>query len=202
MKKSFIAASLALAAVAARRRWPPRRRTSPSSTASRCRRRASTRSSARSRSRPRSAASRCRPTSRSMVRDKVVTDEILRQEAERRGLGRLGRLQVADGARAPEHPDRPAARRTSTRRPPSPTPTIQSRIRQVQGAGHRHRVQGAPHPGREGRRGQGDRSPSSRPARSSRTSPRRTRRTRARRRTAATSTSPRPARTCPSSRRR
>ena len=69
---------------------------------------------------------------------------------------RLARVQVADGARPPEHPDRPALAgprqdgQGQRRRHPEG-------IRQVQGAVQRHRVQGAPHPGREGRRGQGDR---------------------------------------------
>ena len=42
------------------------------------------------------------------MRDKVVTDEILTQEAERRGLAASPDYKAADGARPPEHPDRPA----------------------------------------------------------------------------------------------
>jgi hypothetical protein len=135
-----------------------------------------------------------------LVRDKVVTDEILVQEAERRGLGAsndfkqqmeiarqsilIGLLAADVDKKAPSATPRSRPSTTSSRRrraaPSTARATSWSRRKTT--------------PRRS--------SPSSRPARSSRTWRRRTRRTRARPRTAATSTSPTPAPTCPSSRRR
>ena len=132
------------------------------------------------------------PDLEKLVRDKVV----LRRDPEPGSRAprprRVARLQGADGARAPEHPDRPALAGLRQEEPRSPTPRCSSRIRQVQGAG-----EPAPSTRRAtswSRRKTRPRrsSPRSRPARSSKTWRRRTRRTRARRRTAATSTSPSP----------
>ena len=109
-------------------RWPPRRRTSPSSTARPCRRRVSTtcmQQAAR-------AGQQVGPEMKRQVRDQVVLREIFTQEAEKKRHRRARPTTGADGTRAPEHPDPRAVRRTSRRRTRHRR-RGQGRIRQVQG---------------------------------------------------------------------
>ena len=135
-----------------------------------------------------------------LVRDKVVTDEILVQEAERRGLGasndfkqqmEIARQSILIGLLAADV-DKKATVSDAE---------IQAEYDKfkAQASGTEYRVR---HILVEKEDEAKASSPSSRPARSSRTWRRRTPRIPARPRTAAISTSPTPAPTCPSSPRR
>ena len=138
------------------------------------------------------------PDLEKMVRDKVVTDEILAQEAERRGLGasaefksqmELARQSILIGLLSQDLDK-------TTKVSDADVQKEYDKFKAQAGATEykaRHILV---------EKEDEAKAPSSRPARSSRTSPRRVRRIPARRRTAATSISPRRARTCPSSRRR